>query len=246
MVFPSQEQNLQVTTKSKELIGENTEFGQRANSLKERSNISPVEFERMQNECEHFRRMLAVEEENVKIFKSEVASIENEKNRIELKSAEQNKRYKLLLAGNNTLSKQLNDLNEKRTKELNDLNTIIGRLKEKNGNMTRELVRTTEKQSFDSEQVRTENDNLKPLYEDRIEDLARLIQFGNQPGSMPKTSSDVIGKNSSDAKRITNYRQKTILYQFFVNVRLMKSSVQYSVQKIPKFRRYSAVNPVLV
>lgn len=81
----------------------------------------------MQNECEHFRQMLAVEEENVKICKSEVASIENEKNRIELKLAEQNKRYESLLAENNTLSKQLNDLNEKHTKELNDLNTIIGR-----------------------------------------------------------------------------------------------------------------------
>lgn len=201
MVFPSQEQNLQVTTKSKELIGENTEFGQLANSLKERSNMNPVEFERMQNECEHFRQMLAVEEKNVEICKSEMASIENEKNRIELKLAEQNKRYELLLAENNTLRKQLNDSNEKHTKELNDLNTIIGRLKEENGNMTRELVRTTEKQSVDSEQVRTENDDLNPLYEDRIEDLARLNQFGNQPGSMPKSSSDVIEKSSSDANK---------------------------------------------
>lgn len=145
--------------------------------------------------------------------------------------AEKQEQNELLRAENETLSKQLSELDAKHANVLRELNITIQTLNEEKKHITRELT-TTKTQLVNSEQVRSENDNLKSQNENRIKDfadqdkenkeaIARLTrenealqarltqlhrQLGNQPGSKPTTSSGAIEKSPSDAARTANVK----------------------------------------
>lgn len=141
--------------------------------------------------------------------------------------ADKQEQNESLRTENETLLKQLSELDVKHASALNTIQTIA----EEKKNIARELT-ATKTQLVNSEQVRTENDNLKSQNETRVKDLtdqdkenkeaiarltrenealqARLAslhrQLGNQPGAKPTTSSGAIEKSPSDAARTANVK----------------------------------------
>lgn len=148
--------------------------------------------------------------------------------------ADQQEQNELLRTENETLAKQLSEVEAKHATAVNTIQTLT----EEKKHITRELT-TTKTQLVNSEQVRTENDNLKSQNENRMKDLADLDnqnkdaiarltrenealqarlaslhrQLGNQPGAKPTTSSGAIEKSPSDAARTANVKPMAGNYQ---------------------------------
>lgn len=93
-IFPLQEQNRELNTKTEDLTSENAklrheanQWRQRANALVERSNKNPEDFKRLQNERENLAKMLTAEKEKIDSYEKELASIRQEKSRVDTELA---------------------------------------------------------------------------------------------------------------------------------------------------------------
>lgn len=120
-MFPLQEKNRELLTKTEEqsveiakLRQEAMQWRQRANSLVERSNKNPEDFKRLQIERENLAKMLTAEKEKIARLETEVASLRQEKARVESEVANWTKSNQSLaedkrkLADDLTASKQVN------------------------------------------------------------------------------------------------------------------------------------------
>lgn len=154
-MFPLQQQNRELNTKTEELIGENTklrnevlQWRQRANALVERSNKNPEEFKRMQNEREHLAKMLTAEKEKIDKADVELTSIKQEKNRIETELSALQKCNQSISDEKKKLTDDLLALKQNSTRMTNEIIDIKNKLLQRDDEVKKLVDELTAKEEL--------------------------------------------------------------------------------------------------
>lgn len=153
-VFPLQEQNRELTSKTEELLGENTklrsdilQWRQRANALVERSNKNPEEFKRMQNERADLAKMLTIEKEKYEKAESELSLIKQEKNRIESELNAFTKTNQTLTDEKRKLSEDILSIKQSNSRMSHEIIEIKGKLLQRDDDIKKMVDELTSKEA---------------------------------------------------------------------------------------------------
>lgn len=161
-IFPLQEKNRELSSKTDELTSENAklrheanQWRQRANALVERSNKNPEDFKRLQNERENLAKMLTTEKEKIERFETELSSIRQEKSRVDAELA--------------TLTKTNQTLIDEKRKLAEDILTV----KQSNGRLSHEIIEVKNK-------LQQRDDEVKKIVDELEAKDAQIIDIRNK------------------------------------------------------------------